>query len=88
MEKEFGKLSHEQFSKLVSRLPEVRGQMRELPALLREKKDRLKTIFGEGGHSWGTIYERPFLEQMALLFVLIEGSVAYRCACTTQYVST
>ena len=71
MEKEFGKLSHEQFSKLVSRLPEVRGQMRELPALLREKKDRLKTILGEGGYSWGTIYERPFLEQMALLFVLI-----------------
>ena len=71
MEKEFGKLTHDQFAKLVSRLPEVRGQMRELPALLREKKDRLKTILGEGGYSWGTIYERPFLEQMALLFVLI-----------------
>lgn len=71
MEKPLGKLTHDQFAKLVSRLPEVRGQMRELPQLLREKKDRLHTIFGDGEYAWGTIYERPFLEQMALLFVLI-----------------
>ena len=71
MEKEFGKLSHDQFAKLVSRLPEIRGQMRELPELLREKRGRLKVILGEGSYSWGTIYERPFLEQMAVLFVLI-----------------
>jgi hypothetical protein len=71
LEKDFGKLSHDQFSKLISCLPEVRGQMRELPQFLREKKDRLHTLFGDSDCSWGTIYERPFLEQMALLFVLI-----------------
>lgn len=38
MEKEFGKLTHDQFAKLVSRLPEVRGQMAELPELMRQKK--------------------------------------------------
>lgn len=38
MEKEFGKLSHEQFAKLVSELPEVRKQMHELPELLKKKK--------------------------------------------------
>ncbi len=70
-DKEFGKLTHDQFSKLVSRLPEVRRQMRELPKVLQEKQERLKTVLGENGYSWGTIYERPFLEQMALLFVLI-----------------
>jgi hypothetical protein len=71
LEKPLGKLTHDQFATLVSRLPEVRGQMRELPQLLRAKEDRLKNLFGESSCSWGTIYERPFIEQMALLFVLI-----------------
>jgi hypothetical protein len=71
MQKEFGKLSHNQFAELVCRLPEVRGQMRELPELLRSKKDRLNDLFGDGDCSWGSIYELPFLEQMAFLFVLI-----------------
>ena len=52
--------------------------MRELPVLLREKKDRLHSILGEGHYSWGTIYELPFLEQMALLFVLIGLHVPLR----------
>lgn len=71
MEKEFGKLTYDQFARLVSRLPEVRGQMHELPRLLREKKDRLSEILGESQYSWGWIYEKPFMEQMALLFILI-----------------
>lgn len=71
IEKPLGKLTHNQFARLVSRLPEVRGQMRELPQLLREKKDKFHAILGEGDYSWGRIYERPFLEQMSLLFVLI-----------------
>lgn len=71
MDKEFGKLTQDQFARLVSRLPEVRGQMHELPTLLREKQDRLDEILGASGYSWGTIYERPFLDQMAILFVLI-----------------
>lgn len=71
MEKEFGKLTHDQFAGLVSRLPELRDQMRELPQLLREKQDRFQAVFGDGDYSWGTIYERPFLEQIALLFVLV-----------------
>lgn len=71
IDKPLGKLTHDQFAKFVSRLPEVRDQMRELPQLLREKKDKLHTIFGESDCSWGRIYERPFLEQVSLLFVLI-----------------
>ncbi len=48
IEKDLGKLTHDQFAKLVSRLPEVRGEMEALPALLREKKDRLHTILAAG----------------------------------------
>ena len=69
--KEFGKLTHDQFARLVTRLPELRGQMREFPQLLREKQYRFQAVFGDGDYSWGTIYERPFLEQLALLFVLV-----------------
>jgi hypothetical protein len=71
IEKEFGKLTHSQFAKLVSSLPEVRGQMKELPELLSQKKDRLKELLGSEDYSWGDIYELPFLEQMASLFVLL-----------------
>jgi len=68
--KEFGKLAHDQFSQLVSSLPEVRRQMHELPELLKRKKDRLAEVFGDGCVSWGTIYEFSFIEQLSLLFIL------------------
>lgn len=71
IEKPLGKLTHDQFAKFVSRLPELREQMSELPKLLREKKDKFNSIFGDEDYSWGKIYELPFLEQMAFLFVLI-----------------
>lgn len=69
--KEFGKLTHEQFSSLVARLPEVRGQMKELPELMQKKKDRLHELLGPENYSWGNIYALPFLNQMAWLFVLL-----------------
>lgn len=59
MEKEFGKLTHDQFACLVSRLPELRGQMREFPQLLREKQDRFHEVFGAGG------YPQPFVVSIA-----------------------
>jgi hypothetical protein len=42
-----------------------------VPKLVRENQARVTDWFGEGGCSWGTIYERPFLEQIAVLFVLL-----------------
>lgn len=69
--KEYGKLTHSQFSELVSRLPEVRGQMKELPELMRSKKEKLHEILGGNNFSWGRIYEKPFLEQMSLLFLIL-----------------
>lgn len=71
MEKEFGKLTHDQFATLVSRLPDVRGQMRELPELMRQKTSKFQELLGAEDYSWGDIYALPFLEQMAWLFVLV-----------------
>jgi len=71
MEKEFGKLSPDQFARFVTRLPEVRGQMCELPQFLRQNMGRVNELLGPESLSWGHMYELPFLEQMATLFILI-----------------
>lgn len=71
MNKEFGKLSTEQFAHLVKTLPDLRKQSHELTSIYRENPDRLNKLLGDGPISWGTIYEMPFLEQMAILFVLL-----------------
>lgn len=45
--------------------------MRELPELMREKQEHLHELIGTEDFSWGDFYEFPFLEQMALLVVLV-----------------
>jgi hypothetical protein len=70
LEKEYGKLTLEQFRDVVRKLPEVRTQPRELAQVLREKPEKLKEVLGSGYH-WAGIYERGFPEQIALLFVLL-----------------
>lgn len=69
-EKEFKKLTIEQFRNLVGQLPEVRSQMRELPRLISQKKEKLKELLGVNYH-WASIYEQPFIRQIAYLFVLL-----------------
>ena len=71
MEKEFGKLTNDQFARLVKTLPELRTQSNDLAKIYRENPERLSELLGDGPISWGTIYEKPFLEQMAILFVLL-----------------
>lgn len=71
MKKELGKLTLDQFSRLVGHLPEVREQMHDLPLFLRQNSTRVSELLGEGHYSWGSIYEKPFLEQLATLFVQI-----------------
>jgi len=71
MEKEFGKLTNDQFANLVKALPEFRTQSNELTKTYQEHPKRLSELLGDGPISWGTIYEKPFLEQMAILFVLL-----------------
>lgn len=71
IEKEFGKLTHNQFRDLVRKLPEIRSQMKELPAYFRAEPDRLREMLGPKDYTWASIYEQPFLEQMAWLFIVI-----------------
>lgn len=70
-QKEFGKLTLDQFRELVQKLPEIRrGFDVELPQLFSEKKARLKELLGPEDHTWAEIYELPFVEQIAWLFYM------------------
>lgn len=67
--KRFGKLSVEQFQKLVDKLPEVKGQRQEMARLLSEMPEgRFDALMGDD-FNWGVLYELPFLQHIALAFV-------------------
>lgn len=67
-EKEYGKLSLDQFKQLVQKLPEIRKKQKEPPKLFHSiSEDEKHEILGEG-LSWAKVYERSFDEQLALLF--------------------
>ena len=70
-DKEFGRITHDQFNHLVRTLPELRGQHAELTDLCREKSDKLDEILGPFAQTWAAVYEFPFFEQIALLFVIL-----------------
>jgi len=70
LEKAYGKLTLDQFRSLVRKLPEIRGQMHELPRVLKEKPKKLKEILGTDFY-WADIYEHSFTEQLAILVVLL-----------------
>lgn len=71
MEKQFGKLSLAQFQRLVGKLPEIRGQMDELPVLMRNAcKERIAEILGKNFH-WAVVYELPFISMIALVFMAL-----------------
>lgn len=73
-EKEYGKLTTEQFQSLVNDLPEIRGQMKELPDLVRSTpKDRLKEIL-DGNFEWSHVYELPYEHTLALLIMALGQS--------------
>jgi hypothetical protein len=71
VEKEFGKLSLDQFERLVKTFPETREQRSELSEILKGDQEKLREVLGPSEHSWASIYELPFFEQMALLFILV-----------------
>lgn len=68
MEKEYGKLSLEQFKQLVKDLPEVRGQIEKVPSLIRSvPAERISELLDKEFY-WAEVYELPYHEQIALLF--------------------
>jgi len=70
-EKEFGKLSSDQFRRLVKSLPELRKVGTGLSKAMHEKQAKLKELLGPNDHSWAGIYELPFLEQLAQLTITV-----------------
>lgn len=65
-EKEFGKLTTEQFQTLVNDLPEIRAQMNELPDLVRNIPNVGLRELLDGDFVWSEVYELPFASFMAL----------------------
>lgn len=68
----YGNLTLEQFKQLINKLPEIRGQMQELPDLLNSApKDRVMGILDQGLY-WADSYELSFQELLALLICALD----------------
>lgn len=72
MEKEYGKLTEDQFKRLVRQLPEIRKQGGELQEAFRSaSKEKLREILGDGVW-WAPLYELPLVQVLALLFHVLD----------------
>jgi hypothetical protein len=72
MEKEYGKLSSEQFARLISELPEVRKQQRDFTELVRAVPDERLAELLPAGFAWARIYELSYVEHLALLIFALD----------------
>jgi hypothetical protein len=67
MEKEYGKLSLDQFKRLLSFLPEILDQQTEIQKAFRSASSaKLEEVIGEGLY-WAHIYELSLVEHLALV---------------------
>ena len=72
MEKEYGKLTEDQFKRLVRKLPELRKQGGELQQAFRSaSKEKLHEILGDGVW-WAPLYELSLVQVLALLFHVLD----------------
>jgi hypothetical protein len=66
LQKEYGKLSAEQFRDFIGKLPEVRNNGDEFGRLLAElPKEKFDALMAQG-FNWGEIYEHSFAEHIAI----------------------
>ena len=71
MEQEYGKLTLDQFRRLVKTLPDVLDQMAELPSIIKAApKEKISELLDEDFH-WSDVYELPFMHGIASLFMAI-----------------
>jgi len=72
MEKEYGKLTEDQFKRLVRKLPELRKQGGELQEAFRSaSKEKLREVLGDGIW-WASLYELSLVQVLALLFHVLD----------------
>lgn len=69
MEKEYGKLTSDQFREFIGKLPELKAQRDEVGKLLAEvPKEKFNALMVKG-FNWGEIYEFTFAEHVATAIV-------------------
>jgi len=71
MEKEYGKLTADQFKRTVAQLPEVKATIKELPVLMQSaSSERIRDVLAKGV-LWAAMYELPFAQHVALGLYLL-----------------
>lgn len=67
--KEYGKLTADQLSELIGKLPELRGQRDEFGALLTKLSKAQFDSMMVSGYSWAEIYEYTFAEHISIAII-------------------
>ncbi len=71
MQKEYGKLTENQFRRFIQGLPEFRKEHQELEGLLRSaSSEKLREVIGEGVW-WAPLYELSLIELLAFLIYVL-----------------
>lgn len=71
-QKEYGKLTAEQFKHLIQKLPEIRKQEHSIGELVKSvSKDRLNELF-EKDFYWSKLYELTFIDHLAVLVMALD----------------
>ncbi|OAI52518.1 hypothetical protein AYO46_00745 [Betaproteobacteria bacterium SCGC AG-212-J23] len=74
MEKEYRKLTADQFRRAIGQLPEVKASVRELPELLRTASSQKIREALQSGVYWAALYELPLVQHAAFgLYLLGQG---------------
>ena len=70
-DKEYGKLTEDQFKRLIQKLPEFRSESKQLQeALQSASKEKLREMLGDGVW-WAPVYELPYVMGVALLVYVL-----------------
>jgi hypothetical protein len=69
MDKEYGKLTPDQFQQFIKKLPELREQIKEFPLVVKAASPELVQEVLDKDFSWADVYELPLLHGIALLFM-------------------
>jgi len=71
MSREYGKLSEDQFRRVIRKLPDLRREGADFRAHLEKMSDeKLRSLIGDG-LCWAPLYERTFQECLALLVYVL-----------------
>ncbi len=71
-QKEYGKLTAEQFKRLIQKLPEFRKEEQSLAEVVKNApKERINKLLGKDFY-WAIVYELTYIEHLALLMMAMD----------------